>query len=296
MRVLDAHHHFWSLTEVRHGWVAERGVQRFFGDPTPIQNDYLPEHLVREANGVVDLVGSVHVQVGVAEGAEVEETAWLARLAERTGLPSAAVAFADLTRPDLDAVLDRHCAHGVVRGIRHIVGRRADEDAARGTDARLRDPDFKRGLSRLAERGLSFDLQARFDQLDACARLLEETPALDVALCHLGSPWDRSEAGRAVWLSGVKRLAANPRIRIKLSGFGMIFGPWRADDVWPYVADALEAFGAHRAMFGSNHPVDTLRQPAASTWAEAMRLSTRLSEDEKRAVFENTAREFYRLG
>jgi predicted TIM-barrel fold metal-dependent hydrolase len=90
-------------------------------------------------------------------------------------------------------------------------------------------------------------------------------------------------------------LGRNPRVHVKLSGFGMIFGAWRAADVWPFVAEAFHAFGADRMMFGSNHPVDTLQQPARETWREAARIAARLTENEARAVFEGTARAFYEL-
>ncbi len=38
---IDAHHHLWDLSAVSYPWLEARGVRRFFGDPTPIQRDYL---------------------------------------------------------------------------------------------------------------------------------------------------------------------------------------------------------------------------------------------------------------
>jgi len=291
--VIDAHHHLWSLSQVRHGWLAERGVRRFFGDPTPIQRDYLvPDY--RQDCAEIRLIGDVHVQVGVAPGAEIDETAFLASQRRQHGAPSAAVVYADLRAPDLDRTLDAHIAHGLVRGVRQIVGRRADEDAARGEDL-LADPRFATGLRRLAARGLSFDLQARFDQLEASAHVLAPIEGLHVALCHLGSPWDRTPDGFALWQRGLRALSALPGAHVKISGLGMILGAWKADEAWPLVSEALEAFGATRTMIGSNFPVDHLRQPPQQTWRGLTALAQRLSENECAAVCSTTAQRFYRL-
>ena len=111
--------------------------KRFFGDPTPIQKNYLPQDLRQDARGF-DIVNSVHIQVGVAEGDEVAETQWLQSCADRDGLPSAIVAFCDLTQDNRDAILDAHQQNANLRGIRQIVSRSAEEDAKTGTAALLK--------------------------------------------------------------------------------------------------------------------------------------------------------------
>lgn len=291
--IIDAHHHLWSLSDVRHAWLAERGVRRFFGDPTPIQRDYLVPDYRADCAGIA-LLGDVHVQVGVAPGAEIEETAFLAAQRNVHGGPSAAVAFADLRADDLAATLESHAQFDLVRGVRQIVGRRADEDAARN-ESLLADPRFAAGLKRLAAHDLSFDLQARFDQLEACAALLAPVEGLRVALCHLGSPWDRSPEGFARWRRGINAMARLPGAHAKISGLGMLIGRWRVEDAWPLVEAVIDAFGAERVMIGSNFPVDTLAQPADETWRQLIALCASLSEAERVAIQVETARRFYRL-
>ena len=39
--MIDAHHHLWDLEKVSYPWLEAKGVVRFFGDPTPIQRNYL---------------------------------------------------------------------------------------------------------------------------------------------------------------------------------------------------------------------------------------------------------------
>ena len=97
-RIVDAHHHLWDLDACHYPWLTARGVTRFFGDPTPIQKDYLVADL-RDDAADYELAASVHVQVGVAPGDELKETAWLQETGDDTGLPSAIVAYCELDSP-----------------------------------------------------------------------------------------------------------------------------------------------------------------------------------------------------
>ena len=72
-QIIDAHHHLWELDEMNHTWLAERGVKRFFGDPSPIQKNYFVPDFKTD-NGNIPIVGSVHVQCGVALEHNVKET------------------------------------------------------------------------------------------------------------------------------------------------------------------------------------------------------------------------------
>ena len=63
MKILDAHHHLWNLSAVEYPWLNAKGKKRFFGDPTPIQRDYLIDEFKYEAQKQ-GVAGSVHIQVG----------------------------------------------------------------------------------------------------------------------------------------------------------------------------------------------------------------------------------------
>ena len=58
-RIVDAHHHLWDLNACHYPWLMARGVYRFFGDPTPIQKNYLVDDF-REDATAYKLVASVH--------------------------------------------------------------------------------------------------------------------------------------------------------------------------------------------------------------------------------------------
>ena len=292
-RLIDAHHHLWDLEECRHTWLLQPG-RRFFGDPAPIAKNYhVPDF--REDVGAFPLVGSVHIQVGVEEDHSVGETAWLAGQAEQHGLPSAIVAFCDLTADNRDAELDRHQAFAPLRGVRQIVGRDAEEDARNGTNALLEDPRFEAGLREAARRGLSFDLQLTPPLLEASAKLFGHIDDLPVALCHAGSLQDFSEDGIAQWRAGLAHFAELPQAICKLSGFGMFDADWTATSIRDHVLFCIDTFGPDRIAWGSNFPVDKLTASYADTLGAYLEITAEFSAAERDAMFAGTAQRFYRL-
>ncbi|WP_422050600.1 amidohydrolase family protein [Shimia sp.] len=288
---IDAHHHLWDLKAVSYPWLMAKGVARFFGDPAPIQRDYLIAEF-REDAAAQGFAGSVHIQVGAEDG--LAEARWVQTVAEETpDWPMAQVVFCDLTAPDLDAQLDAFQALSTVRGVRQIVGRAPGEDAVTGTNVLLDDPAFLRGLQMAGARGLSFDLQLIPELMEKTAGVLAQAPETQVALCHAGSPHDRSAAGLAQWAKQMKALSALPQVTCKLSGLGMFDHGWTVDSIRPIVAECLAQFGASRVMFGSNFPVDSLSSDYA-TLADAMR--ELVPEADHEEVFGGTAAKFYRMG
>ena len=293
-RIVDAHHHLWDLDACHYPWLMARGVRRFFGDPTPIQKNYLVSDLRDDANDYI-LDASVHIQVGVAEGDELDETAWLENTADVDGLPSAIVAYCDLASPEAARVLESQLGYARVRGVRQIVGRSAEEDAASGTNALLDDPEWRYNLEMLGELGLSFDLQLTPQQVPRVAEILSGLPDLDVALCHCGSPWDQTPGGLAAWRNGLALLAALPSVYCKISGLGMFDHDWTTDSIRPIVESCVETFGARRCMFGSNFPVDKLHASYRKIWTAYEEIVSSLDGNEQASLFGETARLFYRI-
>ncbi|KMW57893.1 hypothetical protein AIOL_002861 [Candidatus Rhodobacter oscarellae] len=287
---IDAHHHLWDLSAVDYPWLMERGARRFFGDPTPIQRDYLIEEFRAEA-AAQGFAGSVHIQVGAADG--WAEARWVQGVADANpDCPLAQVVFCDLTSDGLSAQLDRFQTLASVRGVRQILGRAPGEDAVTGTNALLADPRFLAGVQEAGRRGLSFDLQLIPELMARTARVLQEAPGTQVALCHAGSPHDRSADGLARWAEQLKALSALPHVTCKLSGLGMFQHDWTQQDFAPIVATCLEQFGPERCMFGSNFPVDSLYSDYAAL-ARAMR--ELVPQAAHQLVFGGTAQGFYRL-
>jgi len=292
--IIDAHHHLWDLKHCYYPWLMETGVKRFFGDPAPIQKDYLPADF-QEDIGDLPVQKSVHIQVGVDPGDAIKETRWLQTLANENGLPHAIVAFADITRADLERQLDAHGEAENLRGIRQIVGRSAREDAQTGTASLLENPDFLSGAKQLVERGLSFDLQLTPPLMGKAAATFGAVDGLKIALCHAGSPSDFSEDGQAQWLGGLEQLASIPGMICKISGFGMFDHDWTVDSIREYVLRVIDIFGPDRVAFGSNFPVDKLYASYSLVFGAYLDITDDFSDNERQAMFHDNAADFYRI-
>ena len=293
-QIVDAHHHLWDLSHCHYPWLMERGVKRFFGDPSPIQKDYLAPDFVTD-HGKLPIVKSVHIQVGVREEDSVKETHWLQSVADEYGFPNAIVAFVNLTEPDLDAQLNAHGEAANLRGIRQIVGRSAEEDAKTGTSALLSDPAFADGLRLLAKHGLSFDLQVTPPLMNAAAKLFCVIPEIPLALCHCGSLSDHSAEGIAQWQTGLEALANHENILCKISGFGMFDHNWTVGSIRDQVLRVIDIFGPARVAFGSNFPVDSLHASFGEVMGAYLAITEGFSDDERREMFHDNAANFYRI-
>lgn len=289
--ILDAHHHLWDLSRVHYPWLMAKGERRFFGNPAPIQRDYLVDEF-RDTASAHGVRASVHIQVGAADG--LAEARWVDSVASANpGWPAKQVAFADLASEGVESILNHLADIPSVCGIRQIVGRSPAEDAATGTNDLLASARFRDGLQMLAERALRFDLQLIPGLMESTARLLERVTDLPVALCHAGSPHDWSATGLKSWSLALRALAERPRTVCKLSGLGMFEPGWSAQTIHPIVETCLEQFGAERCMFGSNFPVDSLTGSYEDIVSAYRQL---IPSDWHRQVFWDTAAEFYDIG
>lgn len=287
---IDAHHHLWDLKAVHYPWLMAKGEPRFFGDPAPIQRDYLLDEFK------ADLLphgfeGSVHIQVGAAN--PMEEARWVQSVADANqDWKMVQVAFCDLTAENVEERLDQLQALPTIRGVRQIIGRAPGEDAQTGTNAVLDDPAFAAGLRSLARRGLSFDLQLLPELMEKTAKVLATAPDTNVALCHAGSPYDRSRAGLKDWTSKLRSLSKLPNVYCKLSGLGMFEHDWTAHSITPIIDVVMDQFGPSRVMYGSNFPVDSLTSDYSTLYNA---YETCLHGDVHEANFGATAAKFYRL-
>lgn len=294
MRIVDAHHHLWDLQACHYPWLMQRGVPRFFGDPTPIQKNYLVDDFLDDAASF-DLAASVHIQVGVAEGDELLETDWLESCAREHGLPSAIVAFCDLSAPDAGDTLEELAKRPHLRGIRQIIGRAEAEDRVTRSGELIHDPAWRENFSSLPGLGLSFDLQMTPPQAASVVDVIARYDQVPVALCHCGSPWDQTRRGLEHWRDGIARLAELPRAHCKLSGFGMFDSTWTVDTIAPIVEACIECFGIERCMFGSNFPVDKLVSSYDRLWQAYATICAQLSDNDRARLFRDNAMRFYRI-
>ncbi len=318
----------WSRSVM--GRVAERVVpaasMAFVGSPDHILSPYLPGMWLNET-GDADVRGFVHVQADWQSRSplgQADETRWLETLCGRDLL--AVVGRADLADARLDALLDAHAeASPRFRGIRdYLAHGGADEGlmSFASSPDRTAEHAWRRGYDRLGARGLTFDAWTYADQLPAFARLVADHPDTPVVLCHVGSPVGAGGpfAGRGAtaadreriigrWREDMAAIAAHDHVHVKISGLGMPILGWGwhdrpvgpgveevADAYGPFVSHVLDHFGPQRCMIASNFPMDRVSMSWRTLYEAFDRLTTGLSEQDRGAVFHDTADRFYSCG
>ena len=272
---LDAHQHFWHYAPRQYAWIDDR--------MDALRHDFLPDDLAPRLRATA-IDGTIAVQARQT----LEETEFLLGLADAHAFIMGVVGWVDLCGPEVDAQLTR-VRHRALVGVRHIIQDEADDEF-------MLRPAFQRGIGRLREHGLTFDLLLFPRHLSRAVRLAETFPHQPFVLDHLAKP--RIRDGRLVpWQQDLHDLATSPNVSCKLSGLvtEADWQRWRAEDIRPYLDIALEAFGAGRLMIGSDWPVCTLAADYESTMAVVLDYVERLSADEQSAILGGTAARVYGL-
>src|SRR5215472_9977319 len=164
----DAHQHFWQYNPAEHVWMTDAMAA--------IRRDFLPPDL-KPLLARLGFDGCVAVQARQ----NLEETRWLLELAGRYDFIRGVVGWVDLRSPDLVSQLRTFAGREKLVGIRHIVQDEPDDEFM------LRE-DFRRGIARLEEFDLAYDVLIYPRQLGAAIRLVEEFPRQRFVLDHIAKP------------------------------------------------------------------------------------------------------------
>ena len=127
------------------------------------------------------------------------------------------------------------------------------------------------------------------------AEFLIDFPNVSIVIDHAGSPYDQTDSGLRLWRDSLSALANLPNIHIKLSGFGMYDSDWSSESSLVLFQTILELFGAHRIMWGSNFPVDSLMKSYSFCVKQMLNWISPLSPEEQRLIAAETAIKFYRV-
>lgn len=294
--IVDAHHHVWDLSLRRHPWLCDEPPIAFrYGDYAAIRQSYAVADYRRDAAPYV-LAGSVYVETEWDPADPIGETRWVHAVAAAEGLPSGVVAQAWLDREDAAEVLAAQAAFELVRGVRHKPAAAPSPDRARrGAPGSMDDPRWREGYALLARHGLRFDLQTPWWHFDAAQALARDFPATTIIVNHTGLPSDRSAEGLAAWRRALGALAAEPNVRLKISGLGVRGAAWTVAANGPVVRDAIAAFGVGRCMFGTNHPVDRLVAPMRAILDGFAAIAADFDDADRRRLFHDNAVETYGL-
>jgi L-fucono-1,5-lactonase len=276
---VDAHQHFIDPRARTYPWMTP--------ELAPIDRPFGPADLAPEL-AAAGIAWSIVVQT-VSSTAETE--AFLA-IAEASPFVAGVVGWVDLTAPDVgDTIARLRAGPGGDRlvAIRHQVHDESDPGW-------LSRPDVRRGLAAVEAAGLAYDLLVRPRELPAALDLAVARPGFRLVIDHLAKPPIRT-GQLEPWSSRIRPFGRLPNTWCKLSGLvtEADWGSWEVRDLVPYVAIAVETFGASRLVFGSDWPVCLLAGSYAEVVAAARALAAGLSDDERAAVFGGAAVEAYRL-
>ena len=281
---IDSHQHFWSYDASEYPWIGESmGVLR---------RDFLPPDLEPHlaAHG---LDGSVAVQARQS----LAETRWLLQLAREharvvvpvMGPVMGIVGWVDLCSEEVGAQLAELGPDPLLVGVRHVAQDEPD-------DRFLVRADFQRGIARLAEHGLRYDLLVYPRQLPAAEELVRAFPEQPFVLDHVAKP-PIAEGRLDPWRDDLRRLAEHPNVCCKVSGLvtEADWKSWRPADFGPYLEVVREAFGEERLMYGSDWPVCLVAGDYGAVAGLAESFAAELSEEGRRAFFGGNAARFYGL-
>jgi L-fuconolactonase len=276
MLKIDAHHHLWKFDAKEYGWIDE--------EMRVLRRDFLPADLQQEM-ATAGISGAVAVQARQT----VEETRWLLELAGQNAFMKGVVGWVPLADPNVGAVIERFAANPKLRGIRHVLQDEPDEN-------HMLRADFNRGIRELARHNLTYDILIFERHLPQTIRFVDQYPNQKFVVDHLAKPRVRYKA-ISPWREHMHELAKRPNVYCKISGLATEADhkKWTEEQLQPYIYTVLEAFGAKRAMFGSDWPV-CLLAIGYQRWVSIVgKAAARLSIAEQQWLWAETAVEAYGL-
>jgi len=270
-RLIDSHVHIWDPTALEYSW---------------LEGEFDRPHVpVEYRAGAPVVTGVIFVEAGPAD--KVGEVAWAESLGWPELLGVVAWAFVEKGRGVVTELAALREAGRTV-GIRRML---QDEPPSF-----FEHPGLLEGLRVLAAAGLPFDACIRHHQLPALIALLAKVPDLPVVLDHLGKP-PVATGDDGTWERELRALATLPQVSVKLSG---LLPELRDDQQWvsatrPWLEVALDAFGAERAMVGSDWPFSAMppRRLTPGEWLTTVVDELGGSPAEREQLSWRTASRFY---
>lgn len=296
--IIDTHHHLWEVRN--YPWLMAPPSPKIFGDSYELlRQDYLIDDL-RDDFGSHNVVKSVHVQAHYDPSNPVGETQWLQTVADKAGFPHGIAGYANLSDPEVEAMLAAHCACPNFRAIRDVVYWQEGDPTRQAVDR----PDFclsaeyRRGVALLGEYGLSLELQGYSNQFDYFAELVGDNPGMNFCLMHGGMLTGDDEATVEAWRVALEALVPFDNLFVKCSGantYSPIGTARTPEQVGRQYTALLDLFGADRCFFGSNFPVEKLNASYDDVMVNCWAALASRTPGEQRAFFHDTAARFYRI-
>ena len=316
LEIIDPHHHLWDFSE--HRYLLHELLKDTGGGHKIHSTVFMECAACYRADGPEAMrpVGEVEFVNGIAAMSASGGYG-------PTRVAAGIVGFADLTLGGaVEAVLAKEIelGGGRFRGTRYVASFEDKEPQIHNGHTNppphlyATDKKFHEGFAVLGKLGLTFDAWGYHPQLPDVTALARKFPNQPIVMDHCGGPLglgyyaSRRDEVFQQWKKDITELATCPNVMIKLGGLGMRVNgfdfnarpsPPTSEDLakaWkPFVETCIEVFGARRAMFQSNFPVDKLSGSYAVYWNAFKRLAAGASAAEKALLFRDTARGFYKL-
>ena len=311
--ICDPHHHLWDKPGDR----------------------YMIDEISRDVGSGHNIVQTVFVEVdamyrssGPEEMRPIGESEWVrgigaqsdSGLYGRTKVATGIVGYANLNlgssvEPVLEAM--ESVSSGRFRSVRHTCSWDEYEPLRShrsGWPGMMAETKFREGLSKLIDRGHSFDALVYHPQLSELTELVDAFPNGVFVLNHIGRPLGvgpyqgHRDKVYEVWKKDMAKLAERSNVLVKVgglgnrvSGFGWDTQPEPpnsqelVEKTSPYYLYTIEVFGSERCMFESNFPVDKNSYSYKTIWNSFKRMTQGFSSTEKTWLFHDTAAKAYRL-
>ncbi len=278
-KVVDSHLHFWDPAKLEYPWLSHVPL---------IAGRHTPEELLNAFLLPKDFE-AVFVQAECKTEQAIEEVAWVTELSKKYPWIKGIVAYAPMNQGDKTVKhLESLDSYSLVKGIRHHLQTEADASFCWR-------PDFIQGIQSLVPLHLTFDLCVIHHQLPEAMKLVEKCPENQFVLDHFGNA-SLKDNSFDQWERDLRAIARFENVSVKLSGLLTQLPPEpdsrQISSVFKIV---FEAFGPHRALFGSDWPVLNLNGNY-DQWLDLVLQETSLFSDaEKQAIFAGNAKQIYRL-
>ena len=282
MTIVDTHIHVWDLDRAEYPWLK--------GDASLLNNTWTLEQLEEER-----IKAGITSGILVQAAGNAEDTELMLETARNTAWIEGVVAWLPLMNPGETARLlkEKFLADKYIKGIRHQVHDEKDHQWL------LQKPVLE-SLQLLAAHDLSYDVVGILPQhIETVLAVAEKIPNLRMVFDHLNWPPIPTKEKFGRWGELMKAAARNKNFYAKISGLGTASGNFQnrqEEDIKPYIAFALEQFGADRCFCGGDWPVSLLADSYTKTWQIYKQIiSELLSEEEQESVLSKNATLFYKL-
>ncbi|MFT4712139.1 MAG: putative TIM-barrel fold metal-dependent hydrolase [Candidatus Azotimanducaceae bacterium] len=312
--ICDPHHHLWDHPS--HRYMLDEILKDTGEGHNIVSTVFVECSSMFRANGPEELkpVGETEFVQGIAAMSASGQYG-------KTRVAEGIVSHANLSLgKDVRPVLEAHVAasNNRFKGIRHAAGWHPEKSVrnshSRPTEHLMRDEKFQEGFQVLSDMGLSFDAWFYHEQLPEFIELANNFPKTTIILDHFGGPLGigpyegKLDAVFDDWCELVAPLENNPNVLFKLGGINMKVNgfDWHklpqppssdqlVDATARYYQFCIDRFGAERCMFESNFPVDKDSCSYHVLWNAFKKMSKGYSNEERQALFHDTATQAYRL-